>query len=115
MKLLLVLNRRPYDGTDVTWNVLRMVDKALDAGIAVRIFLMNDALDLARDGLEVNDDYDLQKMFVETIAKGAEARLCRTCISRCGIEEGKLRSEVAIATMPDLGEWIGDSDQVMTF
>ena len=25
MKTLLVLNRNPYDGTDVTWNALRLV------------------------------------------------------------------------------------------
>ena len=27
MKILIVLNREPYDSTDVTWNSLRLADK----------------------------------------------------------------------------------------
>lgn len=49
MKILIIFNREPYDNTDVTWNGLRLADKLVDAGSEVRIFLMNDAVDLARD------------------------------------------------------------------
>jgi len=38
MKVLIILNRNPYDGTDVTWNALRLVDKLLDAKVEVRLF-----------------------------------------------------------------------------
>ena len=115
MKLLLVLNRPPYDGTDVTWNALRLAAQALDRRIGVRIFLMNDAVDLVRDGLAPGGDYDLQQMLFQTIAKGAEAKLCQTCIRRCGIGSNALRPEVAAATMPELLDWIVDSDRVLTF
>ena len=50
MDLLLVLNRAPYDGTDVAWNALRLADTALGEGLGVRVFLMNDDVDLARPG-----------------------------------------------------------------
>lgn len=32
MKILIVLNREPYDGTDVSWNALRLADKLLEGG-----------------------------------------------------------------------------------
>lgn len=49
MKTLIIFNREPYDNTDVTWNGLRLADKLLEAGSEVRLFLMNDAVDMARD------------------------------------------------------------------
>ncbi len=39
---LLVFNRNPYDGTDVTRNGLRLAGQLLNAGLEVNIFLMND-------------------------------------------------------------------------
>lgn len=50
MKTLVVLNRNPYDGTDVTWNALRLAENLLDAGAGPRIFLMNDSIDPAKAG-----------------------------------------------------------------
>ena len=49
MKTLIIFNHEPYDSTDVTWNGLRLADKLVDAGSEVRIFLMSDAVDMARD------------------------------------------------------------------
>ena len=39
MKILIILNREPYDSTDVTWNSLRLADKLVDGGNEVRLFL----------------------------------------------------------------------------
>ena len=36
---LLVFNRNPYDGTDVTWNGLRLAEALLNAGLEVKIFV----------------------------------------------------------------------------
>ena len=49
MATLLILNQQPYDGTDVTWNTLRLARQLHNDGVEVRIFLMNDSVDLARD------------------------------------------------------------------
>lgn len=115
MTLLLVLNRRPYDGTDVTWNALRLVQQAQKDALAVRVFLMNESVELARDGLAAGPDYDLQRMLLDAVAAGAEAKLCKTCIGRCGLQDARLRPEVKIGTMPELSEWIRTSDRVLTF
>ena len=52
MKVLIVFNRQPYDNTDVTWNGLRLAGKLLESGQEVRLFLMNDSVDMARDAFD---------------------------------------------------------------
>ena len=58
MKILIVFNHEPYNATDVTWNGLRLADKLAEAGSEVRIFLMNDAVDMARDACHPPEGYD---------------------------------------------------------
>ncbi|MCD6197907.1 MAG: DsrE family protein [Deltaproteobacteria bacterium] len=118
MKILIVFNRQPYDGTDVTWNGLRLADKLLDAGQEVRIFLMNDSVDMARDICKPPEEYDqdLSQMLKELIAKGVPVKVCGTCMVRCGIYKNQPYFDGADkATMPELAEWIVSSDKVITF
>jgi len=118
MRVLLILNRQPYDGTDVTWNALRLAGKLLDAGALVRIFLMNDAVDLAREETKKPEsyDHDLVEMLKELINRGVPVKVCGTCMARCGIHKGKPYFEGAEkATMNDLVEWITESEKVLTF
>jgi sulfur relay (sulfurtransferase) complex TusBCD TusD component (DsrE family) len=49
VKILFILNRKPYDDTDMTWNGLRLAAQLLEDECEVRIFLMNDAVDMALD------------------------------------------------------------------
>lgn len=49
MKILLILANQPYNGSD---NALRLADSLHKKSEEVRIFLMNDAVDLVRDGTE---------------------------------------------------------------
>jgi len=118
MKILLIFNRPPYDGTDVTWNGLRLTDKLLLAGQEVRIFLMNDAVDMARDALKQPEGYDqnLVQMIKNLITDGAALKVCGTCMVRCGIYKNHPYYEGAqTATMPELAVWVVDSDKVITF
>ena len=71
MKTLIVLNRNPYDGTDVTWNALRLGEKLLEQGSELRIFLMNDSIDLAKVGITPPEDFfNLTELLQELIGKG---------------------------------------------
>ena len=115
MSLLVILNQTPYNGTDVTWNALRLIEQAQEKGITVKLFLMNDSVDLAREGLEKSEDYDLQEMLVNIVSKDVEVKLCKTCITRCGLNESKIIPEVVVATMPELVEWIEESDKLLSF
>jgi len=118
MKILIIFNREPYDNTDVTWNGLRLTGKLLEAWQKVRIFLMNDSVDMARDVCKPPEGYDqdLFKMLKDLIPQGVPMKVCGTCMSRCGIYKNHPYFEGAEkSTMPSLAEWVIDSDKVITF
>lgn len=118
MNALIVFNRQPYDSTDVTWNGLRLAAKLLDAGHGVRVFLMNDAVDLARDACQPPEGYDqdLSAMLKKLISRGVVVRVCGTCMSRCGIYRNQpYFAGAEESTMTALAEWVVASDRVLTF
>ncbi|MFH1283477.1 MAG: hypothetical protein ABII27_07410 [bacterium] len=53
----MIFNRNPYDGTDVTWDGLRLGKKLLKLQIEMIILLMNDAVDLARNAAKPPGGY----------------------------------------------------------
>tara|TARA_R110001583_G_scaffold10417_8_gene47905 strand:- start:3106 stop:3462 length:357 start_codon:yes stop_codon:yes gene_type:complete len=118
MKILIVFNREPYDNTDVTWNGLRLAETLRSKGEEVRIFLMNDAVDMARDACKPPQGYDqdLSQMLKELIAKDVVVNVCGTCNARCGIYKNQPYFEGANkSTMSELADWVIDSDKVLTF
>ncbi len=118
MAILIIFNRQPYDNTDVTWNGLRLVDKLVERGEEVRIFLMNDAVDMARDSCKppAGYDQDLSKMLKDLIAEEVPVKVCGTCMARCGIYKNEPYFEGAEhSTMPELAAWVVDSEKVITF
>lgn len=76
MSVLIIFNREPYDNTDVTWNGLRLAGQLLEKSQKVRIFLMNDAVDMARDACKPPEGYDqdLGNMLKELISRGSRLR-----------------------------------------
>ena len=117
MKMLIIFNRNPYDGTDVTWNALRLADKLLDTGVEMRLFLMNDSVDMARDAAKPPEDFfNLGKMLKDLIVKGVPVKVCGTCKVRCGIHKGEPYFKGAQeAKMAELAEWVKETDKVITF
>ena len=118
MKILLIFNREPYDNTDVSWNGLRLAGKLCEGGNEVRLFLMNDAVDMARDACRppAGYDQDLSKMLKDLIAQGVTVKVCGTCMARCGIYKNHPYFDGAEkSTMQALADWVVDSDKVITF
>ncbi|MGM0432944.1 MAG: DsrE/DsrF/TusD sulfur relay family protein [Spirochaetota bacterium] len=118
MKVLIIFNRNPYDGTDVTWNGLRLADQLQSSGTDVRIFLMNDAVDMARDACRppVGYDQDLSQMLKDLIAKDIPVKVCGTCMARCGVFKNHPYFDGAEkSTMAALAEWTVSSDRVISF
>ncbi len=117
-KVLIIFNREPYDNTDVTWNGLRLAETLRKQGAEVRIFLMNDSVDMARDVCKppVGYDQDLSQMLRDLIVNGVPVKVCGTCMSRCGIHKNHPYFDGAEkSTMIALSEWVMDSDKVLTF
>lgn len=118
MKVLIIFNREPYDDTDVTWNGLRLADTLQKNGHEVRIFLMNDSVDMARDVCKAPEgyDHDLSQMLKELIVNNVQVKVCGTCMSRCGIHKNHPYFEGAEkSTMAALADWLLDSDKTLTF
>lgn len=116
--ILLILNRPPYDSTDVTWNALRLAETLLGMEHTIRIFLMNDAVDMARESCRppTGYDQDLVAILKRIITSGAAVKVCGTCMARCGIHRNEPYFEGAHqATMAHLAEWVLDSDRMLTF
>jgi len=117
-RVVMIFNREPYDQTDVTWNGLRLAEALRKKGIEVGIFLMNDAVDLARDACKPPEgyDHDLSEMLRELIAKDVPVEVCGTCMSRCGIYKNHPYFEGANkSTMTFLADWVIECDKVLTF
>ena len=113
--VLIVLSHAPHDG-DATWNALRLASTLVDQKARVRIFVMNDAVDLVRRGATpAGAEFDLQAMLVALLPRGIRVKICATCVTRCGIGRGEVIPEAIIATMGDLAAWVTDSDKALVF
>ena len=117
MKTLIIFNRNPYDGTDVTWNGLRLAEKLLDLEIDVRLFLVNDSVDMARDAATPPEGFfDLGEMLQELIEKGVPVKVRGICKVRCGIHKGEPYFEgTQEAKMTELAEWVKEADKIIAF
>ncbi len=115
--LLIILGHTPYDGSDTAWNALRLVGQLHKDGVTVRLFLMNDAVDLARESIKPPEGYfDLVRIVKDLIVAGVSVRVCGTCQGRCGIAKGESYYQGANkSSMVELSAWVRSSDHVLTF
>ena len=116
--ITIIFNHQPYDGSDVTWNALRLASTLHKSGESVNIFLMNDAVDLARDKTLKPESYDqdLVLMLKNLHADGVALQVCGTCNARCGLYKNEPYFDEKISsTMQILSDWISESKQVLTF
>ena len=116
--ITIILNQQPYDGSDVTFNALRLAKTLHKNGEAVNLFLMNDAVDLARDITKKPDsyDYDLVEMLRKLYNSGVKVQACGTCNARCGVYKNEPYFDGAVtSTMQILSDWVVQSDKVLSF
>lgn len=116
--ITIILNHQPYDGSDVTWNALRLASTLHKNGQEVNIFLVNDAVDLARNKTVKPDyyDHDLVNIIKKLYEDGVNLQVCATCNARCGLFKNEpYFDEKVSSTMQVLSDWVVDSDKVITF
>ena len=116
--ITIILNHQPYDGSDVTWNALRLASSLHENTQEVNIFLMNDAVDLARDKTTKPDlyDHDLVKMIKKLYKDGVNLQVCGSCNARCGLFKNEPYFDEKISsTMQILSDWVISSDKVISF
>jgi len=116
--ITIILNHQPYDGSDLAWNALRLASTLHENGEFVNIFLMNDAVDLARDKTSKPEyyDHDLVVMLKELYQNGVALQVCGSCNARCGLYKNEpYFDEKVSSTMQVLATWVSESKQVLTF
>jgi uncharacterized protein involved in oxidation of intracellular sulfur len=117
MKVLLLINDAPY-GTEKMFTALRLamsLQKECE-DLMLRIFLITDAVTAALPNQIIPEGYyNIEKMLKSVIRKGAEIKLCRTCIKARGLKELKLIEGTEVSNIKQLSEWVVDSDKIITF
>jgi uncharacterized protein involved in oxidation of intracellular sulfur len=82
----------------------------------VRIFLMADSVTCAISGQTVPQGYyNIETMLSAVILQKGKVKICGSCANARGIKDLKLIEGAEISNMSELGQWIVDSDKVLTF
>lgn len=118
MSYLFIFNNQPYDGSDKTFNALRLAKDLHKKQQTIKIFLMNDAVDLARESTLKPEyyEYDLVQMIKDLVNNGVEVKACGTCMARCGLHKNQpyFNDEIK-GTIDILGDWSIQSSKILTF
>ncbi len=117
MNILIILNDAPY-GPEKAYNALRLVItlQKEHRDVALRLFLLADAVFCALSGQETPEGYyNIQRMLRAVIARGGEVRVCGTCARARGLKALPLLEGVEIGTMSLLSQWTLEAEKVLVF
>lgn len=117
MKILFIINDAPY-GSEKAYNALRIANQLNKEhqDVEVRIFLMADAVNCAiAKQTTPNGYYNIERMLKLSLNKGAKVKICGSCTEARGLKNIQLIEEIEISNMPELTQWVADSDKVLTF
>lgn len=113
----------PAYGRQRIYTVLRFALTVLAGGDAINIFLLEDAIFSAKKDQKpsgftgVPDERmpDCEKLMKASLEQGATIRICTVCARERGLKKEELIEGVKMAGMPDLVQWVVESDKVVSF
>jgi uncharacterized protein involved in oxidation of intracellular sulfur len=115
MNTLVVLNDAPY-GSERTYNGLRLAGSLARQGVALRVFLIGDAVACAKTGQKVPSGYyNTQSMLGAVIRQGGTVGVCGSCIDARGIADAELADGARRSSLDELTAWTLEADKVLTF
>ena len=117
MKVLIIINDAPY-GSEKAYNALRIAMQLQKETPKpeVRVFLMADSATCAISGQSVPQGYyNIETMLSAVIFQKGQVKICGSCANARGMKDLKLVEGAEISNMPELGQWIVDSDKILTF
>ena len=118
MNLLIIVNYGPY-GTEHAYNALRIATQVLKDykdEATVNIFLMGDAVQNALPGQQTPEGYyNIERMLKVAVSRGAKIKTCGTCEDARGIQHIEKLKGVERGTMPELSQWVAESDKVINY
>jgi len=114
--VLIILNEPAY-GNERSYNGLRLaMSLAKIEDVELRVFLMGDAVTVAKPGQKTADGYyNLEKMLRGCTVKSVAIGACGTCMDARGMMDDPLVEAVRRSTMADLTTWTLWADKVITF
>lgn len=118
MESLTIIINDPAYGNERAWNALRLALASVSESIKmeVRIFLMGDAVTIAKRGQSPPEGYyNLESMLKDLLGKGAVVRACGTCMNSRGMKPEDLVEGVEKGTMMGLAKWVKESKSVLSF
>ncbi|MCD6119348.1 DsrE family protein [bacterium] len=118
MRLLVIINYRADNGTDIAWNAVRTANKAWEMGMDVRVFLMNDGVWNAHRSFGVAENEtqnETHRILAQMLESGTTVRACGTCMDRAGIDKDEILDGVIVSALTDFVNWITDCERIVTF
>lgn len=113
--ITIIINELPYKN-DKAWNALRLAGELLDQDVKVKIFLLEDGVDVGKENQDTKGkEYNLEKLTKKLLAKDVPFIACSTCLKVCGISKEKLLDGIIEGHMSDLAKWIKESEKILTF
>jgi sulfur relay (sulfurtransferase) complex TusBCD TusD component (DsrE family) len=114
--LTLIVQEAPDNPGNKAWHALRLAGAALVTDMKVRVFLLEQGVQLGRRGQQPQPDRpDLEALLKELIDSGLEVHGCGMCLDRCCLPAADLIPGIQRGSMKSLAEWISESDHVLTF
>lgn len=115
-RILFILNEPAY-GNERSYNGLRLAGSLVRTEQAeVRIFLMGDAVTVAKPGQKTPDGYyNLERMLKVCTGRGVPVGTCGTCMDARGMTDDPLVEGVHRSTLAELTEWTLWAGKVITF
>lgn len=114
--IVIIANGAAY-GSESLFNSLRLAIALREKSqqIALKIFLMSDAVTAGLRGQKTAEGYNIQQMLEILTAQEVPVKLCKTCTDGRGITDLPLADGVAVGTLVELAEWTLEADKVLTF
>jgi len=117
LKSLLILKNPPY-GTERSYNGLRMAHALAkhNAGGAVTVFLMADAVACARKGQKTPERYyNLERMLRRVVSARGRVLLCGTCMDARSVTKVDVIDGADRSTMDEPAAATLAADRVLVF
>lgn len=113
--ITIIINELPYKN-DKAWNALRLAGELLNQDIKVKIFLLEDGVDIGKENQDTKGkEYNLEKLTKKLLSRNASFVACSTCLKVCGMSKEKLIDGIIEGHMSDLAKLVKESDKVLTF
>lgn len=114
--VVIIANGAAY-GSESLFNSLRLAIalREQEEPVALKLFLMSDAVTAGLRGQKPAEGYNVQQMLEILTAQGVPVKLCKTCADGRGVSALPLVEGVEIGTLVELAQWTLAADKVLTF